>query len=133
MLAKSRSWSRLGLVLATSVAGLTCLLLPARGTTRSAIKLTMPAQPTRIWMRNIIVFPFDSAPVEVKRLNGVLTPTARGQAVSMDKVASYAIRVSHTEVRMSAASLTALLNSYVLPSAGTDIRNVSVAFDNGAI
>jgi hypothetical protein len=51
----------------------------------------------------------------------------------MDKVTSYSIRVSHTEVRMSAASLSALLNSYVLPSAGTNIRNVNVTFDNGAV
>jgi len=84
-------------------------------------------------MRDIIVFPYDDAPVTVERLSGALKPTQSGRLVDMDEVTSYQIDVAHAEVRMSAASLSALLNRYVLPSAGTAIQNVTVRFDNGEI
>jgi hypothetical protein len=88
---------------------------------------------TRIWMRGIVMFPFDDAPAMVDQLSGILVPTRPGRLVDMDDVTSYAVRVGHAEVRVPAATMAVLMNRYVLPAAGTSISHVDVRFGNGTI
>jgi len=86
---------------------------------------------TGIWMRNIIIFPYDDAPITVQRLSGTLKPTKAGRIVDMDEVASYRIDAAHAEVRMPAASLSVLMNRYVIPLSGTRLKNISVVSATG--
>jgi hypothetical protein len=113
------------------MAGLACL--PLAGAARERAAPAQPPSETRIWMRAVIVYPFPDAPVTVERLSGTVTPTQPGRLVNMDDVGSYRITVAHAEVQAPGASLAALLNRYVLPSAGTDIQKVSVQLAPGEI
>jgi len=65
-------------------------------------------QATRVWMRNITIYPFDDAPTTIDQLSGTLTPTRAGRIVSMDDVTSYSVEVGHAEVRVPPGSLSAL-------------------------
>ena len=96
-----------------------------------------PDQPgskaTRIWMRNVIMFPYDNAPAAVSRLSGTAVPTRAGRIIDMDDVGSYAVQVRHAEMHMPAATMQALMNQYILPSADTAIKRVNISFGNGTI
>lgn len=88
---------------------------------------------TRIWMRNVVMFPYDEAPATVVRLSGTAVPTRVRRLIDMDDVTSYAIRVRYAEMRMSPATMEALMNRYILPSADTAIKRVSIRFGTGTI
>ena len=94
---------------------------------------TAAASQTRFWMRNIIMFPYDNAPATVTRLSGTAVPTKPGELIDMDDVTSYAVRVRRAEMMMPAASMQALMSQYILPSADTAIKRVSISFGNGTI
>lgn len=88
---------------------------------------------TRIWMRNVVMFPYDNAPATVSRLSGTAVPTRAGRPIDMDDVTSYAVEVRHAEMHMPAATMQALMNQYILPSADTAIKRVTVSFGDGTI
>lgn len=94
---------------------------------------TPAASQTRFWMRNLIMFPYDNAPATVTRLSGTAIPTKPGKLIDMDDVTSYAVRVRRAEMIMPAATMQALMNQYILPSADTAIKRVSISFGNGTI
>ena len=88
---------------------------------------------TRIWMRGIIMFPYDDGPAIVDQLSGIVIPTRPGRLVDMNDVTSYAVKVGHAEVHVPAATMAILMNRYVLPAAGTSISHVEVRFGDGVV
>jgi hypothetical protein len=93
-----------------------------------------PSSPrTRIWMRNIVLFPFDDAPARVVRMSGTAVPTRRGRMIDMNDVTSYAVRVRQAEMVMPAATMQVLMNRHILPQADTAIKRVGVSYGQGVI
>jgi hypothetical protein len=103
------------------------LALAAGGTAVAA------APATRIWLRGIVLFPYDDAPAMVDQLSGILIPTRPGRLVDMDDVTSYAVKVGYAQVHVPASTMAILMNRYVLPAARTSISHVEVRFGDGAI
>ena len=64
--------------------------------------------------------------LEVHALRGLLRRTNSTIPVSFDDTASFAVDIDSAEVAISAASLTALMNSYVLAYPGAPIKKVEV-------
>ena len=89
--------------------------------------------PIRVWMRDIVFYPYDDAPSRVAELSGSVAPTHQGGTVTFDDVGSFGIRVEHAQVHISAASMSVLMNRYVLPAANGPIRHVDVSFGAGVI
>lgn len=114
------------------VATAALLIPPAAARHRRAARHE-PASGVRMWMRDVVMFPFDNAPATVQRMSGTAVPTRPGRPVDMDDPASYAVRVRHAEMVMPAATMEALMNQYILPSANTAIKRVSISFGDGMI
>lgn len=64
--------------------------------------------------------------LEVRALRGRLLRTNPAVPVSFDDTTSFAVEIDSAEVAISAASLTALMNSYVLAYPGAPIKKVKV-------
>jgi hypothetical protein len=106
---------------------LAALLMPAGAQAK-------PSSPrTRIWMRNIVLFPFDDAPARVVRMSGTAVPTRRGRMIDMNDVTSYAVRVRQAEMVMPAATMQVLMNRHIIPQADTAIKQVGVSYGHGVI
>ena len=88
---------------------------------------------TRLWMRKVVLFPYDNAPATVARLSGTAVPTRAGRLIDMDDVTSYAVRVRRAEMMMPAATMQVLMNQYILATADTAIKRVGISFGNGTI
>jgi hypothetical protein len=71
--------------------------------------------------------------LEVRSLRGRLKRTNPATPVTFDDSGSFLVEVDSGEVAISAASLTALLNSYVLAYEGAPIKNVSVSIKDGRV
>lgn len=95
-----------------------------------------PAEPpgtTRIWMRNLVLFPYGDVPAEVSELSGRVRPTRQGQPIFLDDVTSYAIAVDHASLRLTAGDVTILMNRHILPMGDSPIKHVDVTFNDGSI
>lgn len=79
-----------------------------------------------IQMRNVDFRLAKDIVLEVRALRGRLRRTNPAIPVTFDDSASFAVEVDSAEVAISAASLTNLLNSYVLAYRGAPIKNVKV-------
>jgi hypothetical protein len=79
-------------------------------------------------MCNVIMFPYDGAPATVTRLSGTAVPTGPGKLIDMDDVTSQTVRVRRAAMMMPAATMQALMNQYIPPSADTAIKPVSIGF-----
>jgi hypothetical protein len=88
---------------------------------------------TRIWMRNLVLFPYNDVPTEVSALSGQVRPTRQGQPVLLDDVTSYGIVVDHASMRLTADDVTALMNRHILPMGNSPIKHVDVSFGDGSI
>jgi hypothetical protein len=110
------------------------LAVPAFGLCLSAASPPAVAEAgTGFWMRNIVMFPLNDAPATVVRLSGTAVPTRKGQIIDMNDVESYAVRVRYAQMVVPAATMQALMNQYILPSAHTAIERVSIRFGNDVI
>ncbi len=89
--------------------------------------------PIRVWIRNVVLYPYRDAPAHVVALSGTVAPTRPGRMVVFDDISSYGIMVQHAEVRLSAATMTVLMNRYVLPASNGPIKHVDVSFGAGTI
>lgn len=86
-----------------------------------------------IQMRNVNFRLARDIVLEVHSLRGRLIPTKPEIPVTFDDSASFYVEVDSAEVAISTASLTALMNSYVLAYDGAPIRNVVVTIDGGRV
>jgi hypothetical protein len=126
----------LALVLGVAMA-LQCTALPARAHDVTFLPRPSAREAARgqihVGMRNVVLYPYGDAPVLVVRLDGTVVPTVPNRPVVFDDTASYGVMVEHAELRMSAASITVLMNRYVLPKANGPIEHVDISFDAGTI
>jgi hypothetical protein len=67
--------------------------------------------------------------LEIRSLRGQLERTNPELPVSFDDSSSFSVQIDTAEVAVSAASLTALMNSYVLAYDGAPIKKVTVSID----
>lgn len=82
-----------------------------------------------IQMRNVNYRIARNIVLEVRTLRGRLQRTKPEIPVTFDDTASFAAEIDSAQVAISAASLTALMNSYVLAYDGAPIKNVVVTID----
>ena len=86
-----------------------------------------------IQMRNVDFMLADDIVLEVRTLRGQLLPTKPCVPVTFDDSGSFAVGIDSAEIAVNAASLTALMNSYVLAYSGAPIHHATVAIDNGRL
>lgn len=84
-------------------------------------------------MRNINFRVARDIVLEVRDLRGELQRTNPGVPVTFDDPESFRVRVDSAHVAITPASLTALMNFYVLAYEGAPIRNVVVTIDRGRV
>lgn len=94
---------------------------------------TATSEPVEIQMKNVNFRLARDIALEVRSLRGRLQRTNPATPVTFDDAASFKVTIDSAEVAMTAASLSALLNSYVLAYPGAPIKNVEVSFKDGRI
>jgi hypothetical protein len=84
-------------------------------------------------MRNVNLRLTDNIVLEVRTLRGQLQRTNAEVPVTFDDSASFTVEIDSAQVAITPASLTALMNSYILAYDGAPIRNVSVKIDGNRL
>jgi hypothetical protein len=86
-----------------------------------------------IQMRNINFRLADNIALEVRTLRGDLVPAKPGEPVTFDDPASFRVAIDTAEVAINPASMTALMNSYVLAYPGSPIHNVTMTIEGDKV
>ena len=105
----------------------------AQKTNQSAAQGSKSSESVDIQMRNVDFRLAKDIVLEVRALRGRLRRTNPTIPVTFDDSTSFAVDIDTAEVAVSAASLTALMNSYVLAYRGAPIKNVKVAIKGDRI
>src|SRR5439155_12466205 len=82
-----------------------------------------------IQMRNVNFYLARDIIMEVPELRGRLQRAKPDVPVTFDDPESFTLEIDSARVAMTPASLTALMNSYVLAYDGAPIKNVSIKID----
>ena len=91
------------------------------------------AAPVQIQMRKVNFRLARDIVLEVHSLRGELHRAKPEIPVTFDDSASFKVNIDSAEVAISPASLTALMNSYVLAYEGAPIKRVSVTIDGNRL
>lgn len=86
-----------------------------------------------IQMRNVNFRLASDIVLEVRALRGQLQRTKVEVPVTFDDSSSFNVEIDSAQVAITPASLTALMNSYVLAYDGAPIKNVSVTIDRNRL
>lgn len=86
-----------------------------------------------IEMRNVNFRLTRDIGIEVRSLRGQLRRTNPEVPVTFDDIESFVVRIDTAEIATSAASLAALMNSYVLAYDGAPFKNVTVSIDGDRV
>ena len=86
-----------------------------------------------IEMRNVNFRLTRDIAIEVRSLRGQLRRTNPEVPVTFDDTESFFVRIDTAEIATSAASLAALMNSYVLAYDGAPFKNVTVSIDGDRV
>ena len=86
-----------------------------------------------VQMRNVNFRLTRDIALEVRSLRGELARTNPEVPVTFDDVDSFFVRIDTAEVATSAASLAALMNSYVLAYDGAPLKNIAVSIDGDRV
>jgi hypothetical protein len=89
--------------------------------------------PVQIQMRNVNFRLARDIVLEVRALRGQLERAKADVPVTFDDPASFTVNISSAQVAISPASLTALINSYVLAYEGAPIKKVTVTLDGNKV
>ncbi len=92
-----------------------------------------PASDVAIQMRDVNFRLADDIVLEVHSLRGTLIRTKAAEPVTFDDVESFKVAIETAEVAVTPASLTSLMNSYVLAYDGAPIRNVSMTLEGNKV
>jgi hypothetical protein len=84
-------------------------------------------------MRNVNFRLTRDIALEVRSLRGQLRRTNPEVSVTFDDSESFFVRIDTAEVATSAASLAALMNSYVLAYDGAPFKNVTISIDGDRV
>lgn len=91
------------------------------------------AVPVEFQMRNVNFRIAKDIVLEVRALRGQLRRTKPDVPVTFDDNSSFLVDVDTAEVAIDAASLSALMNSYVMAYEGSPVKNVTVSFKGDRI
>jgi hypothetical protein len=91
------------------------------------------ADAVQIQMRNVNYRLTHEIVLEIRSLRGQLQRTNPELTVSFDDSSSFSVQIDTAEVAVSTASLTALMNSYVLAYDGAPIKKVMVSIDGNRL
>jgi hypothetical protein len=92
-----------------------------------------PHGDVQIQMRNVNFRLAHDIALEVRSLRGQLQRTKNDVPVTFDDPDSFTVDVDSAEVAITPASLSALMNSYVLAYDGAPIKNVTVWIEDGRL
>jgi hypothetical protein len=81
----------------------------------------------RLQVQNGLFHVMNDVMLTVPRLDAWMIPRP-GETVSLDSKNSFIVQINSGETYLKARDLTALLNEYLLPHAGTSIKNITVTF-----
>lgn len=81
---------------------------------------------TQIFMRHVIYHVLPNVALSIESLDGVMVQARPGQLISLDVPTSFALDIHSADSSISSANLSALVNSYILPRAGTPVRDLSM-------
>jgi hypothetical protein len=87
----------------------------------------------QIQMRNVNFRLAPDIALEVRTLRGQLQRAKPEAPVTFDDSESFIVEIDSAEVALSEASLTALLNSYVLAYEGAPFKKIAVTFKDGHV
>lgn len=119
-------------ILAAGVIVVSCIVLRSgNGQSRKTVSATensvgkgpIAAEPVQIQMKNVNFRLARDIVLEVRTLRGDLERTKADVPVTFDDPSSFNVNIDSAEVAISPASLTALMNSYVLAYNGAPIRH----------
>ncbi len=110
---------------ASSAIGFIVLVLVTGAKAQKAAKPEEGA--VEIQMRNVDFRLASDIDLEVRTLRGRLKRTKPDRLVAFDDIDSFVVEVDTGEVAITAASLSALLNSYVFAYPGAPIKNIQVS------
>jgi len=82
-------------------------------------------------MRNVTFRFSDTVAVEIKSLNGVLTPLGKNEFPNFDDKDSFKLRVSTAEIAMDSRDLANVLNSYVFARPHSPLAQLSISVEKG--
>ena len=82
--------------------------------------------PVDIQMRNVNFRLTPAVVIEIRSLRGQLRRTKPEVPVTFDDSASFLVDIDSADVAMTPASMTALMNTYVLAYEGSPIKNITV-------
>jgi hypothetical protein len=105
----------------------------AKTTFPSAAPSSVSFPSVGIQMRNVNFRLADDIALEVRTLRGDLVPAKPGQPVTFDDPASFRVAIDTAEVAITPASMTALMNSYVLAYPGSPIHNVTLTIEGDKV
>jgi hypothetical protein len=93
----------------------------------------VPAGSVAIQMKNVDFRLANDIVLEVRSLRGDLVRTKPEEPVTFDDTSSFKVLIDTAEVAVSPASMTALMNSYVLAYEGAPIKNVSMTIEGNKV
>jgi hypothetical protein len=99
----------------------------------SGVQRSGQAGSVEIQMRNTNFRLAEDMVLEVRRLRGRLQRTKPEMPVAFDDSASFYVEIDSAEVAVTPASLTALMNSYVLAYDGAPIKNVTISIEGNRL
>src|SRR5471030_2565510 len=89
--------------------------------------------PIKVSMRDVVLYPYRDAPSYVYLLLGTTAPTRPHRPVVLDDISSYGVEIEYGKVRLSAASLSVLMNRYILPASNGPLKHIDVTFGAGTM
>jgi len=130
---------QLALAILTICAASLCLSGSQDGSKKPAVqKASAPAAAGHpgavgIQMKNVDFRLAQDIVLEVRSLRGELIRTKGEEPVTFDDTESFKVDIDTAQVAISPASMTALMNSYVLAYEGAPIKNVSMTIEGNKI
>jgi hypothetical protein len=89
--------------------------------------------PIKVSMRDVTLYPYRDAPSYVYTLVGSVAVTRPRRPVVLDDISSYGVEIEYAKVRLSAASLSVLMNRYILPASNGPLKHVDVTYGAGTL
>ena len=81
---------------------------------------------TQIFMRHVIYHVLPNVALRIESFDGVMVQARQGQIISLDVPTSFSLQIHSADSSISSANLSALVNSYILPRAGTPVRDLTI-------
>ena len=115
------------------VFGAMCVFVPAamRASSHSHAHAHTSARDRviHIHMQSVLFRVMNDVVLEVDGLDGVIAPSRKNEAVSLDDKNSFSLEVQKATTSISSMDLAALANDFILPRSKTPLKNLSLTFN----